>query len=286
MPMMNFSPPPDASSTVRGLVNLAAQSFTGIKTFVSTLVASIGITANAATLNLRSDLGAAVSDIAVKIGSTVADASTSQAAKLVSARTGLGGSEVEQFSVTTKGVIHCSSTLGYFDSNNSVGITMNWNNVSVVTADSNRVTVIGVTDVTLKSNAADGASAVGVAINTNITWANAAAKLLSLRNNGTENLAVLATGRLDQSGTDSSGSPGAQTVNKPTGKNAIALGASAVVITNSLVAVGSRVMITPHARDATCKELIAVAAAGSFTVSGTANATAALPFSWEVSNLL
>ena len=93
-------------------------------------------------------------------------------------------------------------------------------------------------------------------------------------------------GTISWSGTDTTGTPGAATINKPAGKSAIAAGASSVVITNSLVSASSRVMITPHARDATCKELIATPAAGSFTVSGSASATAALAFSWEVSNII
>lgn len=86
-------------------------------------------------------------------------------------------------------------------------------------------------------------------------------------------------------GTDSSGTPGAATINKLCGISAINTGDSSVVVTNSLVTAGSHVLITPHARDATCKELIAVPAAGSFTVSGSAAATAPVPFSWRVCTL-
>lgn len=89
-----------------------------------------------------------------------------------------------------------------------------------------------------------------------------------------------------QPGTDSTGTPGNATINKATGKSSIALGAASVTITNSLCSAASRVMITPHARDATCVDLIAVPGAGSFVVSGAAAATADLPFSWEVSNII
>lgn len=94
------------------------------------------------------------------------------------------------------------------------------------------------------------------------------------------------SGIINQNGTDSTGTPGAATIDKPTGKSSIALGAASVTITCSLCAATSRVMITPHARDATCKELIVVPGAGSFVVSGSAAATADLPFSWQVSTIL
>lgn len=96
----------------------------------------------------------------------------------------------------------------------------------------------------------------------------------------------MTSGALNMWGTDSSGTPGAATIDKPSGKSAIALGAASVVITNNLVTAASRIIITPQTRDATCKELIAVPGAGSFTVSGSAAATANLVFSWEVSNIL
>ena len=43
MTQMNSSYPPNASGTVRGLVSLAAQSFAGIKTFLSAVVLSAGL---------------------------------------------------------------------------------------------------------------------------------------------------------------------------------------------------------------------------------------------------
>jgi hypothetical protein len=97
---------------------------------------------------------------------------------------------------------------------------------------------------------------------------------------------VRGSGRLDQLGTDLSGTPGAATINKPVGKVAIAAGASSVVVTNSLVTAASIILFSPHARDATCKELVVTPAAGSFTISGSANATANLPLSFEVKGIL
>ena len=44
--MKSTSPPPDASGTARGLVNLLAQTFAGVKTFLSAVIMSAGLTLN------------------------------------------------------------------------------------------------------------------------------------------------------------------------------------------------------------------------------------------------
>ena len=84
--------------------------------------------------------------------------------------------------------------------------------------------------------------------------------------------------------TDSSGTPGAVTINKSAGKAAIALGASSVTVTNSRCTLTSIVLVTPISQDATCINLVAVAGTGSFVVSGAANATAATSFAFVVLN--
>lgn len=238
---------------------------------------------------VKSPLGAGATDVALKVGSSVADASVNVGAKLLSVRTGLGGTEVERAWFKKSGTdgFLLGASLGQLLIDSSTGTSLSWNGVSFATLDTNGVT-LAATLVTNRSPAT-AAAAICVRSGPNAT-ANADCishafgdGLLSAPN---YTAYVRASGRFDQSGTDSSASPGAQTVAKPIGKNAIALGASSVVITNSLVTAASVVLITPHARDATCKELIAVPAAGSFTVSGSANATAALPFSWEIKTLL
>lgn len=249
--------------------------------------------------------GTLAAHIATKVGTTTADASVNASAKLLSVRTGIGATEAEYFGVTKAGITFSGFANSLISCNGSVVDIGNGGTIparATYFTGTGAVTAFyasagggfsapntarfwsetlgnGATDVLLKAGAyiADGS-------------VNAAARLLSLRTGlgGTEveKAAFTAAGRLDQSGTDSSGTPGVATINKPTGKSAIAAGASSVVITNSLVTAASSVIITPHARDTTCKELIAVPAAGSFTVSGTANATAALSFSWRVSNLI
>lgn len=295
------SPPPDASGTVRGLVGLVAQTFAGIKTFTSAIVASAGVR----VASIFNNNGTGASDVGVKVGVSTADGSVNAAAKPFSVRTGIGGTEVEKFWVDKGGDFRTggtvgstgwfrgqSATLGYLSIDDSNGSRIVWGGQTItlgtgITLNStgaylNVYTTTGIT----RSFAADGAAAVAHDIDTNSAWSNVTAKIMRWLTAGAERAAVTALGRFDQFGTDSTGTPGAATINKPTGKSSIAIGAASVVITNSLVSTASRVIITPHARDTTCKELIAVPAAGSFTVSGTANATAALPFSWQVSNII
>ena len=75
-------------------------------------------------------------------------------------------------------------------------------------------------------------------------------------------------GLLDFDATDSSGTPGAATINKPSGQVAVALGASSVVVTNSLVSTTSIVTAVIQQVDTTCTQLNnVVPAAGSFTIN-------------------
>lgn len=86
--------------------------------------------------------------------------------------------------------------------------------------------------------------------------------------------------------TDDSATPGARTVNKCRGKNAVAAGATTVVITNSFCTATSQVLCTLESVDATALYLRAVVPSGTgFTVTlGPAAATAAVVFSWIVIN--
>jgi hypothetical protein len=82
-------------------------------------------------------------------------------------------------------------------------------------------------------------------------------------------------------------STGAQTVPALSGKAAIAAGASSVVITNSFVTATSQVyaVVAQAAADGTLLRVERVVpAAGSFTIYGTANATATTLINWIVFN--
>lgn len=84
---------------------------------------------------------------------------------------------------------------------------------------------------------------------------------------------------------NSTGTPGNATLNTPTGRSAIAIGAAAVTITNSLVSATSIVLVVLQSADATLTQILRVVpAAGSFVVTGNANATAATNIGWVVFN--
>lgn len=86
---------------------------------------------------------------------------------------------------------------------------------------------------------------------------------------------------------DSTAAPGNATLNNPSGKSAIAIGASSVVITNSQVTAASIVEahVQQAAADATLTQVLRTSsAAGSFTIYGNANATAATVVAWRVIN--
>jgi len=243
---------------VSGLVSTASQAFAGAKTFTSELAASAGVLttfvrAAGASLVLRSSLGAGASDRCVVVGTSEADGTVNASAKIWVAATGIGGTQVDVASLTRAGLL---------------ALPNSWN------IDAGATLFIRTGTVATFGFLSSGT--IRSAYNFEINPGFGGFLVTQLHTDG----------RVNQRGTDSSASPGAQTADRPIGKNAIAAAASSVVITNSLVTAASVVLITPHARDATCKEIIAVAAAGSFTVSGSAAATAALPFSWEVKGLL
>lgn len=133
---------------------------------------------------------------------------------------------------------------------------------------------------------ADGSTAIAHAFGNTATLSNATAKIAAFYPDSlsTEKLGVYATGKLGFEYTDGTGSPGNATVNKVSGKNAIAASASAAVITNSTVTANSIIMITPLDTDATLVRYKAVPSAGSFTVTGNTTATATWKFSWLVIN--
>lgn len=81
-----------ATSLVSGLVSIAAQTFAGVKTFTSALIASAGIQ----VASLFNTNGTGASDVGVKVGFSTPDGSVNSAAKPLSVRTGIGGTEVEK----------------------------------------------------------------------------------------------------------------------------------------------------------------------------------------------
>jgi hypothetical protein len=96
---------------------------------------------------------------------------------------------------------------------------------------------------------------------------------------------TLFNGAITADTTDSSGTPGAATINKPSGKVAIAIGQSSVTVTNSLVTSASTVLAVLQFADATATTILnVVPTSGAFTINVNANATAATKVAFLVLN--
>jgi hypothetical protein len=80
------------------------------------------------------------------------------------------------------------------------------------------------------------------------------------------------------------GTTGAQTINKNAGTVNFAAAATSLVVTNSRVTANSIVIATVATNDTTMKSVIAVAGAGSFTLTANAAATAETRVNWLVIN--
>lgn len=97
--------------------------------------------------------------------------------------------------------------------------------------------------------------------------------------------AAVKTSNLSATYTDSSGTPGNVTINTPRGRAAFAIAGTKVVVTNSLVSATSSIHLQMIGADVTLTNLLRVVpAAGSFTVTGNAGATAATSFDFLVIN--
>lgn len=260
------SAPPDASGTVRGFVNLVAQTFAGAKTFTSAIVASAGIQ----VASLFNANGTGASDVGVVVGVSTADGSVNAGAKLVSWGTGVGGTYAEKAFLQKSSMVFLTSAsfaLKIEHPTNPVGIG-SWQ-IEGTPGSLLRFGNAGVTYLGLRYSDGFAFSEYGFELKGGSTvYFKSAAGI----------------GRLDQWGTDDSATAGNRTVNKPTGTNKLANGATTCVITNSLCSATSRVMVTFH--DDPGARYWVTRAAGSFTVNLSAAAGADKVFSWEVANIL
>lgn len=98
---------------------------------------------------------------------------------------------------------------------------------------------------------------------------------------------IVTDGGISRRYSDSSGSPGNATINLHCGRSAIAAGASAATITNTLVAATSIIFVVPESADATLGVIICVPGAGSFVCTNRSagvatNVTANTTFTWCV----
>lgn len=138
----------------------------------------------------------------------------------------------------------------------------------------------------LIGNMADAANAIAVKIANSNNYTTAGAKICAFYvGNGavTEVAAITKDGTFNPAFTDDSANSGNRTVNKPSGANSIAIGAATCVITNSCVTATSIVVCSLQFADATATTILRVIpAAGSFTITVNAAATAATKFGWIV----
>lgn len=259
-----------ASGAVSGLLTGLAQAISGVKTFAETIIASAGIQVG----SLFNTNGTGSTDVGVKIGVSPSDGSVNGSAKLASFRTGIGGTEVEAAHFLKSALVFPKTFAIKWDAlgGNSwqIEASPDGGGSGVMRFGNNASRYMAL-------RFSDGYTESSFGFEVNPTTTAAVAKLWGSAN----------PGRFDQSGTDSTGTPGAATINKPTGISAIAAAVTTVVITNSLVTATSRVLITWHGDLGTQSKIPWVTrAAGSFTVNvGTAPA-GAVSFSWEVSTIL
>lgn len=108
-------------------------------------------------------------------------------------------------------------------------------------------------------------------------------RLFSAQLASTEYFGVDNKGQVWQQGTiTAGGTTGAQTINKPIGSVNFAIGATSLVVTNSLVTTSSLIFCQVMSNDATATSTQVVAGSGSFTIYLNAAATAETKVAFEV----
>jgi hypothetical protein len=277
----------------------------GVKTFTSTIIASVGIQVGL----LFNTNGGGASDVGVKVGVSTADASLNGAAKLWSVRAGLnGGTEVERafvdkgFGLVATDCVEIGGSSGTAFRDPAVVLTMNavsktwlfnaYDNGSARMALT-RLGRFAVGNGPVATDSQGCSTRIMAALGANEPTLRVDQRsthnepIIEARANfETTPLIIwrlLPTGRLDVYGTDRTATIGADTQNRPVGINTLASGATSVVITNSLVGTASHVMVTFHADPG--GRVWVTKAVGSFTVNVSAAPGANAPFSWEVKGL-
>lgn len=220
--------------------------------------------------SLRGPLGASSGDLVMKIGSTVADASVHSLAKLLSLRTGIGGTEVEKAYFEKSGSLvfatAAATRIQWGTGANTWQIEATPNS-GVMRFGNNSVTYFG-----LRLSDGYGVSAYGFEVNPSGSQAT-----VQTSANGT---------RIDQRGVDRRGvvlgndSPGAQAM----GINRLQSGSTTCVITTTQATLASHVEITWLA-DPGARHWVTLAS-GSFTVNLSAAPGSNVDFSWRISGLV
>jgi len=174
--------------------------------------------------------------------------------------------------ITVQGSFNTTSNLGIVNG----GALINWQN------QNNGYIVFGSTGLSMFKNLSDANPAVTI---TNV-HGGATGKILVLASSvGASVFSVDRYGKIAMDATNTAtGTTGAQTINKPSGFVNFAAGASTLVVTNSLALTTSIVQVQVYGTDATATTARVTLAAGSFTISLNAAATAETKVSFIVFN--
>ena len=259
MPGASPSGPLDASSTVRGLINTLAQTFAGVKTFLGLIIASAGIQLGL----IFNTNGSGASDVAVKAGTSLANASVNAAAKLLSVRTGLnGGTEVEHAAQVKGALIEAGNVafgevvnsragvaqghVGYFAGASEIGIY-----------NTNTAAALALNIGTGSSRASGSFTSGGVVTGTGLAISTAVPL------------------------NSATGTPGATvTQNADKGRITVPAGATSVTVTNSSASANSFVAVEWESLSGVTHSVSY--AAGSFTVTFSAALGSSLTFRYFV----
>ena len=292
-----------ASATGTGCVNTTAQTFAGTKTF-NTQVTLAGFTSgNSSSLTAGSNfsmVGGGIFGIGINtgdrglftnwIGSSAAS-NTIAAFEFKHMNGALDATDLIfdiknsadniLFSVNQSGTINTSGTNFIF--NSASASTLKWdsgggNSWQLEATPGSGVMRFGNnTSRYMALRLSDGYTETAFGFEVNPTGSAAVTKLWGNAH----------AGRIDQAGTDSSGTPGNATINKPSGISAVASGATSVTITNSEAGTGCLIFVEWLADPgALVTRWWVTRASGSFTLNLSGAAGADTPFAWRIQYLL
>jgi hypothetical protein len=296
-----------------GGVTATAQTFNGVKTFAA-IISPVVYNTN----------GTGASDICVKSGSSVADASVNGTAELLRVCTGMGATEVPSIRVLKGGRI-LSEPWGVENSEVTVspnsGASLSSWRPSSPPYSGDEISLISCTaaagiEATSTHGTHPDAADTCIGVGTHIADASVggSAKLLSVFTEGTaavipyfsvtktacnvissawvaaadyvhNSTEIRTDGMIARYGRDRSSAAGGQTEYAPVGNNSIASGATSSTITTSFATTSSHILITWLGDHGAARSWV-TRAAGSFTVNLSSAASGDTGFSWMVTSFL
>lgn len=259
--------------------------------------------------------GSGAGDIVATIGSSLANASVNATAKLLSVGTGIGGTYVESLSVLKVGNLSTGVlTIDQHSATNAMGLVLTNAGAGVSGIGfgdyQTRFGLYGAAELQLVgTNRAIGFYTSADAYTTAATYgflfrsdSIPAKDLVEFRhsasqtgnfatfktNAGVTKLAIDKDGMLYSNGTDGVATIGSATVNKPSGINTIASGATTIVITNSLVPnpATTKIRLNLTMRTDPGSRYWWTQGTGTITVNLQSAAPADTSFDWEIAGLI